>query len=106
MKFNAANEAFAPDNLEKGEAAVRCGKCGEGDLLHTKIDTAFWQKSGIVVIRNIPGMACRNCGEEFVADKTALGLDRMRGNGFPITEAVEILSVPVFDYSDHKPGAG
>lgn len=106
MKFNVANSAFAPKNLDKAEAVVRCSKCGVGDLQHKKIETAFWRKSGIVIIRNIPGMACPICGEEFVADKTALGLDRMRGKGFPEEDAVDHLVVPVFDYAGRKPEAG
>lgn len=103
MKFNVANSTFAPENPEKTEAVVRCSKCGLGDLQHKKIETAFWRKSGIVIIRNIPGMGCPICGEEFVADKTALGLDRLRGNGFPQTDAVDTMVVPVFEYRDHKP---
>lgn len=106
MKFNLANDDFAPDYMKSTELSPRCSKCGLGDLQHKHIETAFWRKSGIVIIRNIPGMACPSCGEEYVADKTAHGLDRLRGNGFPETAAVGQMLVPIFEYVEDASDEG
>ena len=57
------------------------------------------QGEGLVVIRNIPAMVCPGCGAEYVADETAVTLDRMRGGGFAGCRARAPLSVPVFDFA-------
>ena len=77
---------------------VLCGRCEQGLLTEQPIQTAFWRGDGLVVIRNIPAMVCQTCGEEYVADRTAIGLDRMRGNGFTATGSTERMIVPVLDY--------
>ena len=79
---------------------VLCDRCEQGLLTEKRIQTAFWRGEGLVVIRNIPAMVCQTCGEEYVADRTAIGLDRMRGNGFTAMGSVERMIVPVLDYVD------
>lgn len=79
---------------------VLCDRCEQGLLTEQPIQTAFWRGEGLVVIRNIPAMVCQTCGEEYVADRTAIGLDRMRGKGFAAMGAVERMIVPVLDYVD------
>lgn len=84
-------------------ANVLCDRCEQGLLTEQSIRTAFWRGEGLVVIRNIPAMVCPTCGEEYVSDRTAIGLDRMRGNGFFTVSSVESMSVPVIDYVDPGP---
>lgn len=79
---------------------VLCDRCEQGLLTEQPIQTAFWRGEGLVVIRNIPAMVCQTCGEEYVADRTAIGLDRMRGNGFTSMGTVERMIVPVLHYVD------
>ena len=79
---------------------VRCDRCGDGLLREQSIQTAFWRSGGLVVIRNIPAMVCGACGEEYVADRTALALDRMRGARPGALGAVERMIVPVLEYVD------
>lgn len=96
------NEAATPSEVA-GEQVV-CDRCQEGVLAEKPIQSAFWRGTGLVVIRNIPAMVCPVCGEEYVADRTAIGLDRMRGSGFSAPATVERMIVPVLDYVD--PGSG
>ena len=79
---------------------VLCDRCEQGLLAEKPIQTAFWRRDDLVVIRNIPAMVCQTCGEEYVASRTAIGLDRMRGNGFAATGSNERMIVPVLDYVD------
>lgn len=79
---------------------VLCDRCENGLLTEQAIRTAFWRDEGLVVVRNIPAMVCQTCGEEYVADRTAIGLDGMRGRGFPATGSVDRMIVPVVDYVD------
>lgn len=99
MKANFANDDFAPENLNHAKGPPTCIKCAEGELMSKLINTAFWRDAGLLVIRNIPAMVCSACGEEYVADETALGLDRMYGQGFADKDAVDSMTVPVFDYA-------
>ena len=84
---------------------VLCDRCAQGLLTEQPIQIAFWRGEDLVVIRNIPAMVCQSCEEEYVADRTAIGLDRMRGNGFTAAGAVDRMIVPVFDYADPETSA-
>ena len=95
MSLNEATEAAV-----NGNASPLCDRCGDGHLQEQPIQTAFWRAGGLVVIRNIPAMVCSVCGEEYVADRTAIGLDRMRGAGLATAGPIEPMIVPVVDYVD------
>ena len=82
---------------------ILCDRCEEGLLTRKQIQTAFWRGNALVVVRNIPAMVCQTCGEEWVTDRTANGLDQMRGKGFTAMGSVERMIVPVLDYVE--PGA-
>ncbi len=95
MSVNQATEAAA-----NGDASIVCDRCGDSHMREQPIQTAFWRAGGLVVIRNIPAMVCSVCGEEYVADRTAIGLDRMRGAGLATAGPIERMIVPVVDYVD------
>lgn len=101
MKVSFANDNNVPDQLAD-PAALLCKRCELGELQPKHIETAFWRNGGLMVIRNIPAMVCPTCGEEYVADQTALGLDRMRGDDFSPHSAAERIIVPVFQYTEKK----
>lgn len=86
------------DRTASAHVHVRCDRCDDGILSAQPIQSAFWRGMGLVVIRNIPAMVCPICGEEYVSDETAIGLDRMRGAGFTAMGSVERMIVPVLDY--------
>ncbi|WP_191090183.1 type II toxin-antitoxin system MqsA family antitoxin [Histidinibacterium aquaticum] len=105
MRVNLINEV-ADEDLMPTETARTCRSCGSGGLEEKTIETAFWRESGLAVIRGIPALVCPSCGEEFVEDRTAFGLDRMRGRGFSGRAAVDHVSVPVFEYVEPPSGFG
>lgn len=80
-------------------AHMTCVRCGQGELAEQAISTAFWRRGGLAVIRGIPAMVCRTCGEEYIGDATALALDRLRGSGLDDSQAATRIEVPVFDFA-------
>lgn len=93
-----ANDDFSPEKSTPRATPPLCLKCGLSGLQPRRIETAFWRDGGLIVIRNIPAMVCPTCGEEFVGDQTAIGLDQMRSAGFTPHAATARMMVPVFDY--------
>ncbi len=81
-------------------ANVPCDRCGTGLLTEASIRSAFWRGEELVVIRAIPALVCPVCGEEYVADRTALGLDRIRAAGFTGARVADRMIVPVLDYTE------
>lgn len=92
-------ESLQEATFVESEPAL-CVRCEQGLLTERAIRTAFWREDRLVVIRNIPAMVCPVCGEEYVADRTAIGLDRMRGTGFTALDSAERMIVPVVEYVD------
>lgn len=86
------------------DSRAHCERCGKGALVARPIQSAFWRGAGLFVIRNIPAMVCTACGEEYISDRTAIGIDRMRGAGFTAMRTAERMIVPVLDFAD--PGDG
>lgn len=98
MDFKICNIDEAPAGAEPVRGPVTCSRCHGGALRPERISTAFWQGEGLVVIRGIPAMVCVDCGEQFIDDRTARGLDRMHGEGFSELQARNHMVVPVFEF--------
>lgn len=96
--------AFGANAGSADTPEAECTRCGHAGLSESSVSTAFWRGKGLMVIRDIPALVCPACGEEFIADHVALGLDRMRGDGFRAEMATEHMEVPVFRFAG-GPGA-
>ena len=79
---------------------VCCTNCGSTEVRASPVRSAFWHDDRLVVVEGIPALVCAHCGEQFYEDNTAIGLDRLRGGGFPPHEAVRTLEVPVFAFGE------
>lgn len=77
-----------------------CTSCGGTELRAGPVRSAFWIDERLVVVEGIPALVCQRCGEQFFEDSTAIGLDRLRGGGFPQHEALRTLEVPVFAFGE------
>jgi len=94
------NEHDFPPAFAAGKTAeVICTRCGHAGLRPGHVSTAFWHETGLVVIQDIPAFICPSCAEEFISDDIALGLDQMRGAGFPAERIVDRIDVPVFRFT-------
>lgn len=50
---------------------MKCSACGQDRVSEGLVTLTFEQAGTIVVIKEVPGLVCPNCGEEFVPDDTA-----------------------------------
>jgi YgiT-type zinc finger domain-containing protein len=82
------------------ESSVTCANCGSADVHMGQVRSAFWQDDRLVVVEGIPALVCGACAEQFYDDSTVVGLDLLRGDGFPPEDARAELRVPVFSFSD------
>lgn len=81
-----------------------CGHCGCGSAHMNRVRSAFWDRDRLVVIDDIPALVCDGCGEPYYDDATTVGIDLMRGRGFPESGARAELRVPVFTFGEIVPG--
>jgi len=79
---------------------VICSNCGSANVSASHVRSAFWQDDRLVVVEGIPALVCGACAEQFYDDSTVVGLDLLRGEGFPAEKARAELRVPVFSFGD------
>lgn len=84
----------------KQQSAATCANCGSVDVRIRHVRSAFWQDERLVVVEDIPALVCGACAEQFYDDTTVVGLDLLRGEGFPAEKARAELRVPVFSFGD------
>lgn len=82
------------------QSSVTCTNCGSADVSASRVRSAFWQDERLVVVEGIPALVCGACAEQFYDDTTVVGLDLLRGEGFPAEKARAELRVPVFSFDD------
>ena len=86
------------------QSSVSCANCGSADVHASQVRSAFWQDDRLVVVEDIPALVCGACAEQFYDDATVVGLDLLRGEGFPAEKARAELRVPVFSFGDRAQG--
>ena len=87
------------DSLQE-QSSITCANCGSVNVEIRHVRSAFWQDDRLVVVENIPALVCGACAEQFYDDTTVVGLDLLRGEGFPAEKARAELRVPVFSFGD------
>jgi YgiT-type zinc finger domain-containing protein len=80
------------------QSQVTCTNCGSANVSASQVRSAFWQDDRLVVVEGIPALVCGACAEQFYDDTTVVGLDLLRGEGFPAEKARAELRVPVFSF--------
>lgn len=88
------------------QSSVTCTNCGSVDVHMRHVRSAFWQDERLVVVEDIPALVCGACAEQFYDDATVVGLDLLRGDGFPADKALAELRVPVFSFGDRARAKG
>ena len=82
------------------QSSATCMNCGSANVHSSHVRSAFWQDDRLVVVEDIPALVCGACAEQFYDDTTVVGLDLLRGGGFPAEQARAELRVPVFSFDD------
>lgn len=88
------------DDERDAAMTFACTACGSSEVYASRVRSAFWHDERLVVVEGIPAFVCERCGEQFFDDAAAIGLDLLRGSGFPAARAVGTIEVPVFAYGD------
>ena len=70
----------------------RCPVCG-GNKSPGKTTYSVDLGTGIVVVRNVPATVCDQCGEEWIAPKTARSLERFTDEARQKGRQVEIIAL-------------
>jgi len=84
----------------ESRSSMTCTNCGSADVQSGYVRSAFWHDERLVVVEGIPALVCSACSERFYDDSTVVGLDLLRGGGFPAESAIDELRVPVFPFGD------
>jgi len=92
------------DSNDEKSGAV-CPGCGGSNIGMARVRSAFFHEDRLVVIEDIPALVCAGCNEQFYDDRTVVLLDLLRGDGFPLEDAREEISVPVFSFRDRLAAA-
>lgn len=50
---------------------MKCNACSQENIEKGLVTLTFERAGTIVVIKEVPGLVCPNCGEEYVPDETA-----------------------------------
>jgi YgiT-type zinc finger domain-containing protein len=67
---------------------MKCNACGEESIEKGLVTLTFVRAGTIVVIKEVPGLVCPNCGEEYVPDEAAAHAletaEAAAGSGSPV----------------------
>ena len=72
---------------------ARCPVCGGEKAPGTTIFSVDLG-DGVVVVRSVPAQVCRQCGEEWIDDKTAAELEDIVGHARERRNQIEVLAFP------------
>ena len=53
------------------EAAMKCSICQADEIAEAPVILTFERGRTTVVVKDVPGLVCPNCGEEHVSEETA-----------------------------------
>lgn len=86
--------------MKTDHAGLACPSCNGSNVSRADVRSAFFHRDRLVVVEDIPALVCAGCNEQFYDDQTAVVLDLLRGDDFPIEKAREEIRVPVFSLRD------
>lgn len=83
----------------RGVSAARempCPKC-QGTARAATVRTAIWRADdSLAVVEDIPARVCDTCMDQFYDEDVSDALRQLMERGFPASEAVKQITVPVF----------
>lgn len=75
-----------------------CGNCGQQTAYISRSTQAFGEGADLLIIENVPIIACRECGAEFLSALTSHQIDRLHSD----LSAVLMRSVHVATFQDEE----
>jgi len=55
-----------------------CAVCGKPGVLHRRLTRTFGKGSTLLVVENVPVVACPNCGESYMTAETLYDIERIK----------------------------
>jgi YgiT-type zinc finger domain-containing protein len=56
----------------------RCAVCGKPGVLHRRLTRTFGKGATLLVVENVPVVACPNCGESYMTAETLHEIERIK----------------------------
>jgi len=75
-----------------------CGNCGEPTAYISRSTRAFGEGDDLIVVENVPVIACRECGAEFLSILTFGQIERLHNN----RSHIPTRPVPVATFQDEE----
>ena len=79
--------------MKKTKKPDRCAVCG-GSVEKGKTTFTVDYVEGVVVVRNVPALVCRQCGMEWIDDKHAEKIEKIVNEAKTKHSEVEVMSLP------------
>lgn len=87
---------------ENPPAEGRCKACG-GAAENKRVDISMQTARGLVVVENVPVLACEECQEQFYDEATAGKIQQLFIHGFPRSQLRREIVVPVYALAESEP---
>jgi len=55
-----------------------CAVCGKSGVLHRRLTRTFGKGATLLVVENVPVVACPNCGESYMTAETLYEIERIK----------------------------
>ena len=56
----------------------RCAACGKPGVMHRRLARTFGRGASLLVIENVPVIACPTCGESYMTAETLYEIERLK----------------------------
>ena len=57
-----------------------CAVCGKPGIIHRRLTRAFGKGATVLVVENVPVVACPNCGESYMTAETLHEIERIKAH--------------------------
>ena len=57
-----------------------CAVCGKAGVIHRRLTRTFGKGSALLVVENVPVVACQNCGESYMTAETLHEIERIKAH--------------------------
>ena len=90
------------NGADTSSATGACKLCG-GQTENRRVDISMQTARGLVVIEDVPVLACKECEEQFYDEATTGKIQQLFIRGFPRAQLRREIVVPVYALSESEP---
>jgi YgiT-type zinc finger domain-containing protein len=71
----------------------RCAICGKPGVLHRRLPRTYGKGSTLLVVENVPVVACPHCGESYLTAETLHEIERIKLHRRSLAKARSVATV-------------